>query len=205
MTVHHIRSAALPLVAVLAVSILTSCAQSTNEELTSATSAPSAVDADLTARSSQVAGTESTERAGLGFGTFGDIRLGMTVAQVITEGFTLDRSIQADGCDGYENSHAPDGTPVGLYFRPADGTLSKIRVDSGTDALPEQQPSVAQVQSAYSDATVTELPARGPQGPRLSVREESAGALIIYTIIGDTATRPTTVGSTAPGCPEFTE
>ena len=137
----------------------------------------------------------------LGFGSYGDIQLGMSENDVVGRGYTLGAKVSADGCDGYELSHDPKGGELALFFKPTSGRLSKIQVDRGTAALPEQQPTVEQVKAAYPTATTQVLPPRGPQGARLAVQERSGGPYIVYLSVDGTVARPTTVASLGAGCP----
>lgn len=188
-----------------------SAAPTTSSASTAAAASGSAPGATATAQPTDPSSEPAPEpvAAGLTFGAWGPITLGMTTAEVEAAGFALESGGEGDGCRDYQTT-APDGTQLSLGFTATDPVLSRIRSSTGTAALPDASPTIGQVRAAYPDATVSYA---APMGPNLAlVRVEGAGpAIITYSVVtggsGDDAVvgRPETgpaasTGSTL-GCP----
>lgn len=157
----------------------------------------------------------SSAKAGLTFGAWGPLKVGMTRAEFEAAGFTGGKKFVGMGCE-HGAAQSPNNESVYVYFvggdRNRDGqVLSVIQSSDGTAALPNPKPTVAQVRAAYPTANVTYIEAVDSSPARLIVEQTGVTEPIFYNSVvgtGDSAsaqapaTGPAGYDSQSNPCPQ---
>lgn len=142
---------------------------------------------------------------GLGFGTYGDIHLGMSPTEVSQHGYQLNEPSQGDGCLNY-TALTPSGQHLKVGFAARSNRLSTITAPPGTGTAlnPHDPTTEVQVRAAYPGASITRLTTTGMVQKTFTIltQPNTPGQLYFTTAPDGQLTSPMTAPQTPIGCPE---
>lgn len=157
--------------------------------------------------SSVASSTAASAPKGLGFGSYDDIVLGMSMTEVSQRGYQLTAPSQGDGCRSY-TATTPSGRTVKVGFTAASGRLSTIAASSGggTALVPHDPATEAQLRAAYPGATISRLTTNGMMQKTFTVVSQPSTPGQLYFTVDSSGqlTAPMTAPRVPIGCPEPT-